>query len=478
MADIQVTEDLSYALSAADEIKEECSETAYQNTTLYETNEVGIAVPPTIITSQLCPRQCSQRGECVNGTCQCTEGFTSADCSMQVGRAPQALFLPVKGLCDIRHRPCMKATFIADGLIDSENLTCRVTQVSTHDGTRQVQQDTTGQTEGRMLSSGEVRCHLPRSPVALGTPAEREGAVTHGMMLSVSNDGQRFSQELLFTVYDSVCQECFEGVNQAPRFNSPPTITKVAGENLTITIGAVDPEDIDECVLTNHGCEYQCANTPGGYGCACPEGHVVAADESLAFTGEITLTIVNGNEVVFTEEGLGTPGSQEFIEMATLLDEAIIALLHTGSLQDKFVGCKVKAFRQGSVIAEFDVYFVEDADLSSSEVMDAILNDLTNNTLSGENGVIVVIPSSLQVSSQATPATGQMWYNSPLYLSLLCVGCAVVVTVLIVGAVCLLTSPNRRRKMVISDSTVDINMADMNGKAEGIDGPAAEDDKY
>ncbi|XP_066302464.1 von Willebrand factor D and EGF domain-containing protein-like [Branchiostoma lanceolatum] len=880
MADIQVTEDMSYALSAADEIKEECSETAYQNTSLYETNEDGIEVPPAIITGQLCPRQCNQRGECVNGTCQCKEGFTSADCSMQVGRAPQALFLPVKGLCDIRHRPCMKATFIADGLIDSENLTCRVTQVFTHDGTRQVQQDTTGQTEGRMLSSGEVRCHLPRSPVALGTPAEREGAVTHGMMLSVSNDGQRFSQELLFTVYDSVCQECFEGgtciwkpntciirghcfasgeadpnnwcqqclpqfsnrtwterpVNQAPRFNSPSTITKVSGENLTITIGAVDPEgrpvtfsqdtssstqvgvrlqpngyllwqghdtapfnmlititdecgassqqtfqfqimdcpcqhdgvcipdvtkprgqgfytcecpgysgqyceteidecasdpctngtcidlingynctcdaettgpncdisiddlcalgacypgvscinmgggevrcgrcpsgfigngyicedidecadaqaygcnhicqnvpgsyrctcqpgyilvepncidldeclvgvsecshvcfntngsytchcpqglvlgpngktcmdvdecasspcmhggqcnngdnlytctctrgwigpmceeDIDECVLTNHGCEYQCANTPGGYGCACPEGHVVAADgkscesstsvpgealsttasqeikdcrnsgcpgkdvqecvevngvhvcqcvagyylaeggtlckEALAFTGEITLATFNGNEAVFTEEGLGTRGSQEFTEMATLLDEAIMALLHTGSLQDKVVGCKLKAFRQGSVIADFDVYFMEDADLSSSEVMDAILNGLTNNTLSGENGVIVVIPTSLQVSSQATPATEQMWYNSPLYLSLLCVGCAVVVTILIVGAVCLLTRPNRRRKMVISDSTVDMNMADLNRKAEGIDGPAAEDDKY
>ncbi|XP_078571571.1 uncharacterized protein LOC144859155 [Branchiostoma floridae x Branchiostoma japonicum] len=880
MADIQVTEDISYALSAADEIEAECSELAYQNTSLYETNEDGVAVPPAIITSQLCPRQCSQRGECVNGTCQCKEGYTSADCSMQVGRAPHALFLPAKGLCDIRHRPCMKATVIADGLIDSENLTCRVTQVSTHDGTREVQSDTTGQTEGRMLSSGEVRCHLPRSPVALGTPAEREGAVTQGMMLSVSNDGHRFSQELLFTVYDSVCQECVEGgiciwkpntciirghcfasgeadpdnwcqqclpqfsnhtwtersVNQAPRFNSPSTITKVAGESLTLTIGAVDPEgrqvtfskdpsspghdgvqlqpngdlswygydstpfdvlititdecgassqqtfqfqimdcpcqhdgscipdvtkprgqgfytcecpgytgqyceteidecesspctngtcidllngfnctcdagstgpncdisiddlcalgacfpgvscinlgggevrcgrcpsgyfgngyicqdidecadaqaygcnhicqnvpgsyrctcqpgfilvepdcidldeclfgpsecshicinthgsytchcpqglvlglngkncldvnecasspcknggqchngdnqytcscsrgwigptceeDIDECVLTNHGCEYQCANTPGGYGCVCPEGYVVAADgksceattsvqgevlstttsqestdcrkircpdkdaqecvevngmfvcqcvagyylaeggtlckESTVYTGEITVATFNGNEAVFTENGLGTPGSQEFIEMATLLEEAINVILDTNSHHDNFKGCKVRSFRQGSVIANFEVYVVENADLSASDLRDAILNNLTNNTLSGENGVIVVIPSSLQVSQQATAVTDQLWYNNPLYLSLLCVGCAVVVTVLIVGTVCLLTSPKRRRKMVIKDSTVDMDMANMSGKAEGIDGPAAEDDKY
>ncbi|KAI8515802.1 hypothetical protein Bbelb_066150 [Branchiostoma belcheri] len=781
MADIQVTEDISYALSAAEEIEEECSARAYQNTSLYEVNEDGVAVPPTIITSQLCPRQCSQRGECVNGTCQCKEGYISADCSMKAGRAPQVLSLPAKGLCDIRHRPCMKAVLLADGLIDSENLTCRVTQVPIHNGVREVQHDTTGQTEGRMLSSGEVRCHLPRSPVALGTPAEREGAVTHGMMLSVSNDGQRFSQELLFTVYDSVCQECTDGgncfwkpntciirghcfasgeadpnnwcqqclpqfsnttwterpVNQAPRFNSPSTITKVAGENLTLTIGAVDPEgrpltlsrdpgspspdgvlllsngelswhghdsspfsmlititdecgasfqqtfqfqimdcpcqhngvcipdvtkprgqgfytcecpgytgqyceteidecaaspckngtcidrvngynctcdagstgpncginiddlcaqgachsgvscinlgggevrcgrcpagyfgngyicedidecadaqaygchhicqnvpgsyrctcqpgfllvgqdcidldeclvgisecshicvntngsytclcpqdlvlgpdgkacrdvdeclstpcmhggqchngdnqftctcprgwigeiceeDINECVLTNHGCEYQCTNTPGGYECVCPEGHVVAADEitdcrktgcpdkqtqecveangvhvcqcvagyylaeggtlckeSTAFTGEITLTTFNGNKAVFTADGLGTPGSREFIEMATLLEEALNTILQSSSLQDKFLGCKVKTFRQGSVIAEFEIYVVEDAGLSPSDVMDAILNGLSNNTISGTNGVIVVIPSSLQVSSQ------------------------------------------------------------------------------
>ncbi|XP_019613804.1 PREDICTED: von Willebrand factor D and EGF domain-containing protein-like isoform X2 [Branchiostoma belcheri] len=876
MADIQVTEDISYALSAAEEIEEECSARAYQNTSLYEVNEDGVAVPPTIITSQLCPRQCSQRGECVNGTCQCKEGYISADCSMKAGRAPQVLSLPAKGLCDIRHRPCMKAVLLADGLIDSENLTCRVTQVPIHNGVREVQHDTTGQTEGRMLSSGEVRCHLPRSPVALGTPAEREGAVTHGMMLSVSNDGQRFSQELLFTVYDSVCQECTDGgncfwkpntciirghcfasgeadpnnwcqqclpqfsnttwterpVNQAPRFNSPSTITKVAGENLTLTIGAVDPEgrpltlsrdpgspspdgvlllsngelswhghdsspfsmlititdecgasfqqtfqfqimdcpcqhngvcipdvtkprgqgfytcecpgytgqyceteidecaaspckngtcidrvngynctcdagstgpncginiddlcaqgachsgvscinlgggevrcgrcpagyfgngyicedidecadaqaygchhicqnvpgsyrctcqpgfllvgqdcidldeclvgisecshicvntngsytclcpqdlvlgpdgkacrdvdeclstpcmhggqchngdnqftctcprgwigeiceeDINECVLTNHGCEYQCTNTPGGYECVCPEGHVVAADgkscevpsevlttvtaqeitdcrktgcpdkqtqecveangvhvcqcvagyylaeggtlckESTAFTGEITLTTFNGNKAVFTADGLGTPGSREFIEMATLLEEALNTILQSSSLQDKFLGCKVKTFRQGSVIAEFEIYVVEDAGLSPSDVMDAILNGLSNNTISGTNGVIVVIPSSLQVSSQATDAPDQMWYNNPMYLTLLCVGCAVLVTTLIVGAVCLLTSPKRRRKMVVRDSMADMGMTDMTGKDQGIDGPATEDDKY
>ena len=75
-------------------------------------------------------------------------------------------------------------------------------------------------------------------------------------------------------------------------------------------------------------------------------------------------------------------------------------MYESSDLHDLYRGCKVKAFRQGSVIVDFELFFVEEAALSSSDVMDAILNSLTNNTLSGENGLIVVIPTSLEVSPQ------------------------------------------------------------------------------
>ncbi|XP_035688112.1 von Willebrand factor D and EGF domain-containing protein-like [Branchiostoma floridae] len=927
--DIKFTEDLRIAAAHVDTMKAACTDIAYQNVSLYEVGDDGVAVPPMAVRENLCPADCSQHGDCVNGSCVCFEPYTSADCSLVKGSPPVVRFIPNHGLCDIRRRPCRKTSIIADGLIESENLTCKITDVKIENGLQTIISGSDQTTNVTLRSFKEVSCQLPRSPVLQGTPDEMEGTLVYGYRVSVSNDGENFSDELLFTIYDSVCQNCTSGpqcswklntckirgfcfgegdpnpnnwcqqclpqlsnqtfserpVNLPPVIVSPTHITKVNGENLTSTVVANDPEsrpvtisitsanshgitidgdqfqwktkhqvgsfvetvkvsdecgafdaqnftfttmacpcqnngmcvpdpsmprgqghyicecpgytgqwceheidecqsnpchngtcvdlvngfnctcdgehvgvfchidlddkcglqpcfpgvlcinvaggfecgdcpegftgngitcedvdecasdttndclfvcentpgsyrgtcsagfilindqcfdidecayglsecshlcnnndgsytcdcpagyllgpdnkqcieldecastpcqnggschdginqfscactlgwlgtlcerDIDECLVTNHGCENDCENTPGSYTCSCPEGfelkddrrtcqdvdecetsfpctHIcsntegsyicscpsdlvlqpdgttcvvpasaVAPEESTQAQGTalrpsasvlpanteapqdcmkigcpdkdlqecveidgnyvcqciegyylaeggtickvydatIILTTINGNEAVFTEDGLGTPGSQEFLDQAIMIKDMINAVYESSDLHDLYRGCKVNAFRQGSVIVDFEVFFVENADLSVSELKDAILNSLTNNTLSGENGVVVVIPSSLDVSPQATTATDQLWYNNPLYLSLLCVGCAVVATVLIVGTVCLLTSPKRRRKMVVNDSMVDMDMVDMNGKAEGIDGPAAEDDKY
>ncbi|XP_035676194.1 von Willebrand factor D and EGF domain-containing protein-like [Branchiostoma floridae] len=285
MADVKVTEDFQYIDIIVQQIQAECAEKAYNNVSLYETNENGTAVPPAFITENLCPRQCSNQGRCVNSTCECNHGYTSADCSIQIGRPPVALELPSDGLCDVRSRPCMKTSFFAEPVVNSENLTCRVTQVQIQDGVK-TQANTSGRSEATFRSFGEVSCALPRSPVRDGTPDTKEGAVAHGMLVSVSNDGERFSEELFFTVYDSVCQECTQGgdctwrpntciirghcfrdgeanpndwcqqclpalsnstwshrqVNVAPRLTTPSTIQKLVGENLTVTLTAEDPE--------------------------------------------------------------------------------------------------------------------------------------------------------------------------------------------------------------------------------------------
>ncbi|XP_035689592.1 von Willebrand factor D and EGF domain-containing protein-like [Branchiostoma floridae] len=285
MADVKVTEDFQYVDIIVQQIQAECAEKAYNNVSLYETNENGTAVPPAFITENLCPRQCSNQGRCVNSTCECNHGYTSADCSIQIGRPPVALELPSDGLCDVRSRPCMKTSFFAEPVMDSENLTCRVTQVQIQDGIK-TSTNSSGRSEATFRSFGEVSCALPRSPVRDGTPDTKEGAVAHGMLVSVSNDGDRFSEELFFTVYDSVCQECTqEGnctwkpntciirghcfrdeeanpndwcqqclpalsnstwssrpVNVAPRITTPATIRKLNGENLTLTLTAEDPE--------------------------------------------------------------------------------------------------------------------------------------------------------------------------------------------------------------------------------------------
>ncbi|XP_078693842.1 von Willebrand factor D and EGF domain-containing protein-like isoform X3 [Branchiostoma floridae x Branchiostoma belcheri] len=287
MADVKVTEDFQYVGIIVQQIQAECAEKAYNNVSLYETNENGTSVPPAFITENLCPRQCSNQGRCVNSTCECDQGYTSADCSIQVGRPPVALGLPGNGLCDVRSRPCRKTSFFAEPVMDSGNLTCRIIQVQIQDDGVKTQANSSGRSEATFRSFGEVSCALPRSPVRDGTPDTKDGAVAHGMLLSVSNDGDRFSEELFFTVYDSVCQECTQGgdctwkpdtciirghcfrngdpnpdnwcqqclsdlsnttwshrqVNSPPRFTmTSSTITKLPDESLTMTLGAEDPE--------------------------------------------------------------------------------------------------------------------------------------------------------------------------------------------------------------------------------------------
>ncbi|CAH1239112.1 VWDE [Branchiostoma lanceolatum] len=284
--DIQFTEDFSITVAHVETMKADCTAVAFQNVSLHDKGDDGDPVPPAAIVQNLCPADCSQQGQCVNGTCDCFDGFTAADCSQVEGSPPQVWFIPNNGLCDIRLRPCQKTSVIADGLIESSNLTCRVRHVEIRDGNTTVILDSDELTNATLKSFREVTCQLPRSPLLLGTPDETERTVVYGFYISVSNDGVYFSDELLFTIYDSVCQNCTVGpkcfwkentckirgfcfadgdpnpnnwcqqclaqlsnhtfterpVNLPPAFTTPTPITRVIKENLSLAIAADDPE--------------------------------------------------------------------------------------------------------------------------------------------------------------------------------------------------------------------------------------------
>lgn len=71
-----------------------------------------------------------------------------------------------------------------------------------------VLEGTATKTTASMISSTEVSCEIPPSPVAWGTPATHISHPVYGMMIAISNDGQHLSDSLFFTVYDSTCQQC------------------------------------------------------------------------------------------------------------------------------------------------------------------------------------------------------------------------------------------------------------------------------
>ncbi|CAH1254988.1 VWDE [Branchiostoma lanceolatum] len=289
IVDIQLTEDLSIADAAVGVMKSECVTVVYKNVSLYDVMDDGSAVPSVSVKNNLCPADCSHNGACINGTCQCHDGFTSADCSVAEGTVPEIWSVPNGGLCDIRQRPCLKTAVIADNIIASENLTCKVRQVQIQDGMQTILENTEELTKATLQTFREVSCALPQSPVLQGTPDNTEGAVAHGMLISLSNDGQQFSEEVLFTIYDSVCQECVQGptctakpgtcnirefcfedgdpnpdnwceqclpdvsdhsftqraVDLPPTFTTANTIIKLPGETSEISLEATDPEGRD-----------------------------------------------------------------------------------------------------------------------------------------------------------------------------------------------------------------------------------------
>ena len=70
-------------------MKAQCEERAFKNLSLYQTTESGDLIPPTSVTENLCPNECSLKGSCQNGSCVCEKGFTAADCSIAADQGPE-----------------------------------------------------------------------------------------------------------------------------------------------------------------------------------------------------------------------------------------------------------------------------------------------------------------------------------------------------------------------------------------------------
>ena len=86
-------------------------------------------------------------------------------------------------------------------------------QIRNHDGQREVLEHTATITNASMISSTELSCALPQSPVGWGTPETGAAKPVYGMKVSVSNDGERFSESLFLTIYDSTCMACTTDAN-------------------------------------------------------------------------------------------------------------------------------------------------------------------------------------------------------------------------------------------------------------------------
>ncbi|XP_052262075.1 uncharacterized protein LOC127865958 isoform X2 [Dreissena polymorpha] len=153
----------------------------------------------------MCMHSCSDKGECINGTCHCLNGYGSVDCSLDLTKAPIITGILNEGLCDKNHTDCSRI-FVFGGEFTDTNLTCRLKSVHV-DASGHEHTHTTVMVKGHAETLIETVCPLE------GVRTRREAGgqanpFVNRLHVSVSNDGINFteSQEQIAYIYNSYCQ--------------------------------------------------------------------------------------------------------------------------------------------------------------------------------------------------------------------------------------------------------------------------------
>ncbi|XP_070555084.1 von Willebrand factor D and EGF domain-containing protein-like [Ptychodera flava] len=206
--DIQVFDDLSQAKLSRDLMIAQCEEVLTKNSTFWEesSGSDGTVGPPRSILGAICPSDCSGNGNCVDGTCTCSEGFGGTDCSTNLNEAPQIYRSGLKGLCDSSEENCADYVSIyGDNFVESDILTCHVTSVEISDSDFTIG-DSTETVAATYATYEEVRCPLE---VSSRRRRDANGAPRPiGALVSISNDGTLESAQVLAIIYDANCDVC------------------------------------------------------------------------------------------------------------------------------------------------------------------------------------------------------------------------------------------------------------------------------
>lgn len=162
----------------------------------------------TDIKANSCPNECSGHGKCTNGTCLCDIPFTSFDCSINGTKPPVMLGIPDKGKCDLNKRKCAETSVIGRNFAETKSLKCRLIPF-TIDRNNNTEVAETVETPGYFESLFEVYCPLSNGRVKRSKNADlADDFVSRGFRVSVSNDGNGYSDEDSIVIFDSQCVDC------------------------------------------------------------------------------------------------------------------------------------------------------------------------------------------------------------------------------------------------------------------------------
>ncbi|CAH1259110.1 VWDE [Branchiostoma lanceolatum] len=215
VVDIQATGNTVFVQTAITSLEARCSDALYKNLTYWTSNISNVtgnvtSEPPSFFFETVsCPSNCSGRGICEKGECICQKGFEGPSCSIETDAPPKAYFIPKDGLCDTNTRPCERTPVIGKDFLQSGNLTCSLQTAQIDGNGVQLLPDPVANIAVPATFEDESRviCPLPPSRVRRSTSAGHR-TTAEATLVSISNDGVRFSPPVLLITYDAVCQDC------------------------------------------------------------------------------------------------------------------------------------------------------------------------------------------------------------------------------------------------------------------------------
>ncbi|XP_038048782.1 von Willebrand factor D and EGF domain-containing protein-like isoform X2 [Patiria miniata] len=202
LGDIQMTDNIFWSDHAIPLLENQCEAAVVRDRTLWKVNvlelQMDMVPPENIVRALNCPKNCSGNGVCSKLGCVCTAGYSSHDCSQSDADVPELLRLENNGVCDWRSQSCRRVRVTAREFQEGRAMECHLTRLESSSAETAI-----FQSQASYINKRSALCHLP----SLSEGATADKSLTR-WKIKMSYVGSQMSSGLVFTVYDSHCQQC------------------------------------------------------------------------------------------------------------------------------------------------------------------------------------------------------------------------------------------------------------------------------